>query len=74
VISKGGQPEILGAGLTELLWQDEKTCLAKTAELMNNEHKRAFLATQAQLRSQNFGPEKFETNLREMMQVLRLNQ
>ncbi|MFH2118152.1 MAG: glycosyltransferase family 4 protein [Candidatus Paceibacterota bacterium] len=72
VIDRGGQPEILGPDLAELLWQDEKTCLAKTAELMNNDLRRSALADQAQLRSQHFGPDKFEDNLRKMMKALGL--
>lgn len=70
VIGKGGQPEALGDGLKELLWQDEKTCLAKTAECMNNTAATRALAQQAQLRSQQFDRAAFEANIQKMMKQL----
>ncbi|HCR81199.1 MAG: hypothetical protein UY13_C0002G0286 [Candidatus Pacebacteria bacterium GW2011_GWB1_47_8] len=72
VIGKGGQPEILGKELKELLWQDEKTCLEKTVELMNNTAKLALLAQKAQVRSQRFGPQAFEDNVVAMLGKLGL--
>jgi glycosyltransferase involved in cell wall biosynthesis len=72
VINRGGQPEILGDELTELLWQDKQTCLGKTVELMNNEAKRTALAAKAQQRAQHFGPDKFAANLASMMDELKL--
>jgi glycosyltransferase involved in cell wall biosynthesis len=72
VINKGGQPEVLGEQLTELLWDSEQACLAKTVELMNNESERQALANTAQLRAQRFGPEAFENNLVAMLKTLHL--
>ena len=72
VIDKGGQPEALGEDLRELLWQDEKACLEKTLELMNNTTKLEALAKQVQVRSQRFGPQAFEDNIVQMLQQLGL--
>lgn len=72
VIGKGGQPEIIGDKLTELLWLDEADCLKKTAALMADDNKRQVLARAAQVRSQQFSPEKFEVNLEAMMKKLKL--
>lgn len=72
VIDKGGQPEALGDNLKELLWLDEKTCLEKTVELMNNTDKLQSLSKMVQLRSQRFGPQVFEDNLIKMLQQLGL--
>ena len=72
VINQGGQPEVLGAELQELLWNDQSDCLAKTMMLMNNKEQRQELARQAQVRAQQFSPEQFENQLRTMMQKLEL--
>jgi glycosyltransferase involved in cell wall biosynthesis len=72
VIGQGGQPEVLGSKLAQLLWTDEKTCLALTAELMNNDRRRESMAKLARARAQYFGPNKFQANLAAMMKQLGL--
>lgn len=71
VIQKGGQPEILGEELAELLWPDKKACLEKTAALMNNTKKRQALVPRVQQRAQVFGPQAFEDRIAQMMMTLK---
>jgi glycosyltransferase involved in cell wall biosynthesis len=70
VIDRGGQPEVLGSILAELLWTDEKTCLAKTVKFMNNDAERRKMANLAQSRAQNFAPAHFREDLARMMTKL----
>jgi glycosyltransferase involved in cell wall biosynthesis len=73
VINKGGQPEVLGDRLQELLWDGQQACLAKTAELMNNKDAREALANQVHKRATHFGQQAFEQQLVQMLETLNLN-
>lgn len=72
VIGQGGQPEVLGPELADLLWTDEKSCLEKTVKLMNNTNARSDFSKRAIVRSQTFGPQAFEENIRQMLVQLGL--
>lgn len=72
VIRKGGQPEILGDELANLLWSDKKMCLEKTVSLMNNTDRRLQLSQIAQARAKQFGSESFKRNIADMFTKLGL--
>lgn len=63
VINKGGQPEVLGKNLTNLLWNTQQEWMAKTIELMNDAKKRQNLAKLVVERANYFSKERFETTL-----------
>jgi glycosyltransferase involved in cell wall biosynthesis len=67
VINKGGQPEVVGAELSQLLWQTEDECISKTIQIIENETQRQQLAAQAIQRVTEFSEEKFIQTLNEMI-------
>lgn len=68
VHGKGGQVEVVGDELAQLLWLTEADCLEKTVAVMEDAHQRQHLAIQAQARATVFGPEPFATKLWQMVE------
>ncbi len=66
VINKGGQKEILGEGLTELLWNTEEECLAKTLSLIDSSTTYAELQKKSLEAVEKFSKPHFESVLWEM--------
>lgn len=67
VINKGGQPEILGHELKELLWESKQECLEITKEIVKNAEKRKVLAEKVSRRAEAFGKQAFEDKLWKMV-------
>lgn len=59
VFSAGGQPEVLGTSLSELLWKTSEECVKKTLELVTNEERRAQLGALSKERAHAFGEKQF---------------
>ncbi len=60
VINKGGQIEILGAGLKNLAWLSQKECLNHTLKLIRHPQILAKISTQAQARAEKFNLKTFQ--------------
>lgn len=67
VHGKGGQLEVMGAELTDLLWSTQEECLAKTKEIMTDLELRKNYQKTAQKRAQVFNKDIFEQKLFEMI-------
>lgn len=67
VHGKGGQIEVLGEDLSDLLWLDKKTCLEKTKKLIANGKLRASYQDQARHRATVFSKESFQKKLFDMI-------
>ncbi|MDZ7587110.1 MAG: glycosyltransferase, partial [Patescibacteria group bacterium] len=59
VINKGGQPEIVAAGVNGLLWDDQPDLIKQTLAVINDQKLFAKLQQQAQLRAKDFSKAKF---------------
>lgn len=68
VIGKGGQPEVLGPELQDLLWQTKSEGIEITQHLLQDVSKREVLAKKAYQRAQVFGPDRFKNQLLEMLE------
>jgi glycosyltransferase involved in cell wall biosynthesis len=66
VIKKGGQPEIVGNELTNLLWKSKEECIAITAELIANPKRIASLRQVVRERAVSFGEAEFKKRVWEM--------
>jgi len=67
VIKKGGQIEILGDKLSQLLWETKQDCIQKTYKLISGKNKKNQLAKLAYQQSKNFSKTIFETKLWQMI-------
>lgn len=68
VINKGGQKEILGLDLADLLWETQEELIEKTVFFINNKSKRISLAKKAKVKAQKFNKEKFADILWQMIE------
>ncbi len=64
---QGGQIEVFGPNLSELLWQDQTECLAKTSELMRNPQQFNDYQQRVMSRAKNFGYDRFQQKLEWMV-------
>jgi glycosyltransferase involved in cell wall biosynthesis len=67
VVGKGGQPEVLGNDLKEMLWETKEEAIEKTLHLINVPAKRSELQGCAQAQAGEFSEEKFRTTLLKMI-------
>jgi len=67
VLGKGGQVEVLGESLKDLLWQTKKECVEKTIEQIKNEKLRMQNAQLADKQAQKFGLAQFKQKLEKMI-------
>ncbi len=67
VHGKGGQVEILGENLKDLLWLKEEACLTKTKQIIKNHKMRAKYQLIAQQQAKNFDKDIFENKLFNMI-------
>lgn len=67
VIKKGGQPEVLGDNLKELLWNDKAECVAKTIKMIDNKESLKKYQLLAMEQSKIFGKDVFSKKLEEML-------
>jgi len=63
VYAAGGQPEVLGNSLSELLWGTSEECVKKTVELIKHEAKRDELNVLVRERAHAFGEKHFVRKL-----------
>lgn len=68
VINKGGQKEILGKDLANLLWNNQAELITKTVALINDQSKRLDLAKLAWQTAQQFSQERFTQTLWQMLE------
>lgn len=68
VHGKGGQPEVLGVDLEELLWSTQTECLKKTVRLMKNETQFKNYQKLARQRAKNYDYEHFKQKLIRMVE------
>lgn len=68
VHGKGGQIEVMGDELADLLWLSDDECVQKTVALMKNHKQRETLSKQVQARAAVFGPEAFARKLWSMVE------
>lgn len=66
VINKGGQKEILGSDLSELLWNEKEDCLKITKEVITNHKKFNKFQEKSLARVNNFSKKVFDKTLWEM--------
>lgn len=66
VIGKGGQIEIMGSDLKELLWQTKKECLQTTLKVITNHQEARRWQDLAIQRAGHFGQKQFEKTLWQM--------
>ena len=69
VINKGGQPEVLGEKLGNLLWDSKSEAINKTISLINNSAELKNLSRRVVERSKNFSKEQFKKTLLEMIKA-----
>lgn len=69
VINKGGQPEVLGPNLTELLWNTGDGCIAKTIQLLSDSKHRKEMQNIAHQSVERFSPAVFRQKLHQMIEV-----
>jgi glycosyltransferase involved in cell wall biosynthesis len=69
VINKGGQKEVLGESLADLLWDSKEEALIRTIDLINDQKKLKKLSKEVVERSQNFSKDKFKKILLEMIEA-----
>ena len=67
VINKGGQREVLGESLEDLLWTSKEEALNKTINLITNKKEIEEVSKKVIERSQNFSKDKFKKTLLEMI-------
>ncbi len=67
VVGKGGQIEVLGSSLQNLLWQKESELVEMTSNLISDDTQRALLAEQAIKQSKRFDKSSFVHTLQEML-------
>ncbi|MBU1967132.1 glycosyltransferase family 4 protein [Patescibacteria group bacterium] len=67
VYGKGGQPEVVGEELQELLWLKQSECLEKTVQIITNQELRIKYQHKAQQRAKIFGKDVFEKKLFNMI-------
>jgi len=67
VVGKGGQIEVLGDSLEELLWQSKHDLLKLTLKLIKNSELRRGLAQLAITQSRKFNKVSFEKTIQEML-------
>lgn len=67
VVGKGGQVEVLGQELKQLLWQSIEECVTITADVLEHVEKRQKLAQSAKAQARIFGPEAFRSTLEKMI-------
>ncbi len=67
VVGKGGQVEVLGSELTELLWQKEEELVEITASLIKDKSRRDELSQKVIAQSKSFNKQKFVETLKEML-------
>ena len=67
VINKGGQPEVLGKNLKDLLWDSKDEAINKTIALIKKPEERNKLSKKVVERSRNFSKEQFKKTLLEMI-------
>lgn len=68
VIGKGGQPEVLGDGLKNYLWETKKECLDITLSLINNKQTKFEVQQKAIKQSKEFSKNKFKNILLQMVE------
>ncbi len=68
VHGKGGQIEVLGEELHELLWLSDEECIARTAQLISEKNAMTEWSKKAQQRAKVFGPEVFAQKLWQMVE------
>lgn len=64
---QGGQIEVVGSNLSELLWLDRKECLAKTSELIRNKKQFEDYQQRVMIRAKSFGYDRFQQKLEWML-------
>jgi len=69
VVGKGGQKEILGEKLAELMWQTQEECLVITHQLVANQAVYRQLQKQVKARAQDFNQEKFTQAVKELFGI-----
>lgn len=67
VIKKGGQPEVVGPDLTDLLWTTSSECQAITLQLLTDAEARKKYQEQAITQAQTFNQRTFSTTLQTMI-------
>ena len=67
VINKGGQPEVIGENLKDLLWDSKDEAINKTIALIKKPEERNKLSKKVVERSRNFSKEQFKKTLLEMI-------
>ncbi len=65
---QGGQLEVIGSNLSDLLWSDQEDCLAKTAELIKQPAQLQNYQEHVLQRAKIFGNDRFEQKLEWMVQ------
>ncbi len=68
VIGQGGQVEVVGESLKEVLWKTEDECIQKTLEFITQPSLRQEKAKLARQQAQNFGHDRFKDTLAKMIQ------
>ncbi len=68
VLGKGGQKEILGKEMGDLLWQTKDDCIGITLEMIESSAKRKKYGKQAYKRSKMYGGQMFEKKLLTMIE------
>ena len=63
VYAAGGQPEVVGDSLSELLWKSSNECVKKTIELVADKEKRERLSDMVRERASVFGERQFVRKL-----------
>jgi glycosyltransferase involved in cell wall biosynthesis len=67
VVGKGGQVEVLGSELKELLWHTRSECIVKTIHLIQHPELLKKYQHTAQVQAEQFQAKKFRAVLREMI-------
>lgn len=67
VIGQGGQVEVVGPRLKELLWKTPAECIAQTLKVMTNPKFASEKAQEAREQAQEFGPDRFREILVKMI-------
>ena len=68
VINKGGQTEILGSGLQDLLWNTTEECLATTKKIITNKQLYSDYQYDSLERVKKFSKQEFEKGVWEMFE------
>ena len=69
VIDKGGQPEVVGKNLRDLLWLTQRECARKTLKVIGDANYRRALAQAAVARAQKFDAAVFEKKAWRMLEM-----